>query len=63
MEWRFLRGSQAIPSGACWNSDALRDFVRLSFLAPEITAAILQGHQQPELAANKLIRAGTLNSC
>jgi len=33
---------------------------RLSFLAPEITAAILQGRQPPELTANKLMQAGAL---
>ena len=35
---------------------------RLSFLAPEITKAILQGRQPPELTANKLILAGKLPS-
>jgi len=33
---------------------------RLSFLAPEITAAILQGRQPAELTANKLMLAGQL---
>ncbi len=33
---------------------------RLNFLAPEITAAILQGRQPPELTANKLMLAGQL---
>lgn len=35
---------------------------RLSFLAPEITAAILQGRQHPELTANKLMQVGALSS-
>ncbi len=30
--------------------------LRLSFLAPDIVAAIFQGHQPPELTANKLMR-------
>lgn len=34
---------------------------RLSFLAPEITVAILQGRQPPQLAANKLMQAGVLS--
>jgi hypothetical protein len=34
---------------------------RLSFLAPRITAAILEGSQPVELTANKLKQAGTLN--
>jgi len=33
---------------------------RLSFLAPEITTAIVQGRQPPELSAIKLMRAGRL---
>jgi len=35
---------------------------RLSFLAPEITKAILQGRHPAELTANKLILAGKLPS-
>jgi hypothetical protein len=35
---------------------------RLSFLAPEITRAIVQGRQPSELTANKLILAGKLPS-
>jgi site-specific DNA recombinase len=31
---------------------------RLSFLAPEVTRAILQGRQPPELTASKLMLAG-----
>ncbi|WP_245261441.1 helix-turn-helix transcriptional regulator [Hyphomicrobium sp. 802] len=34
---------------------------RLSFLAPLITTAILEGSQPPELTANKLKQMGTLN--
>ena len=33
---------------------------RLSFLAPQITKAILEGRQPPELTANKLMLAGRL---
>jgi site-specific DNA recombinase len=33
---------------------------RLSFLAPEVTRAILQGRQPPELTASKLMLAGKL---
>lgn len=33
---------------------------RLSFLAPKITKAILDGRQPPELTASKLIQAGGL---
>jgi hypothetical protein len=34
---------------------------RLNFLAPRITAAILQGRQPPELTANRLKQAGALS--
>ncbi len=41
-------GAQPDPS--------LMRLLRLSFLAPDIVAAILEGHQPPELTAHKLMR-------
>ena len=36
---------------------------QLSFLAPDITTAILQGRQPPELSAIRLMRAGHIEPC
>lgn len=49
----------AATAGVC-HSYFTRVF-RLSFLAPQITTAILQDRQPPELTANKLMQSGALS--
>ena len=42
-------------------ADYVTDVIRLAFLSPEITDAIIRGHQPPELTLRKLLKLNTLS--
>ncbi len=54
----FIQGGQPladVAKSAGVSSSYFTRLVKLSFLAPDITKAILEGHQPPDLTAGRLI--------